>query len=138
MRASAPTAPIASFRVFFLETLAEDFHKADGDEEAAEKLAQQLHFEVCGKQRAGHGGGASGERGGDDGLPADLPVFGMEDQGTDGGGQEIEQIDALRGFLLHGEDSGHPDHEQAPPPMPKPESTPQTSPANTAMRKFSI
>ncbi len=31
----------------------------------------------------------------------------MEDQGTDGGGQEIEQIDALRGFLLHGEDSGH-------------------------------
>ena len=38
----------------------------------------------------------------------------MEDQGTDGGGQEIEQIDALRGFLLHGEDSGHPDHEQAP------------------------
>ena len=41
------------------------------------------------------------ERGGDDGLPADLPVFGMEDQGTDGGGQEIEQIDALGRQLLY-------------------------------------
>ena len=29
-------------------------------------------------------------------------------------GQRFWQIDALRGFLLHGEDSGHPDHEQAP------------------------
>ena len=44
----------------------------------------------------------------------------MKDQRTGGAGQEVQQIHALRRFLIHGQYRGHPDHQQTSAADPEP------------------
>lgn len=66
-----------------------------------------------GQQRAAHGADAACKGCGPDCTPDDLLIFDMKDQRAGRTGKKVQQIHTLRRSLLHGQDSGHPDHQQA-------------------------
>ena len=99
--------------LLLFQSLQKDLRQADEDQKPAEQLPQRLGVRLLGQQRAAHGAHGSGSRRRPDGRPDDLAVFDMKDQRTGGAGQEVQQIHTLRRSLLHGQDSGHPDHQQA-------------------------
>ena len=78
-----------------------------------EQLSQQLRVHVLGQQRAAHGADAACKGCGPDCTPDDLLIFDMKDQRAGRTGKKVQQIHTLRRSLLHGQDSGHPDHQQA-------------------------
>jgi len=45
-------------------------------------------------------------------MPLDHFILDMKDQSGDGCGNKVQQVDALRRFLIQSGDRGHPDHEQ--------------------------
>ena len=81
---------------------AEELPESGENQEPAEQLAQEFGIQSHrgpGAQAGGQGAGSHGRQG--DG-PLKPPVFSVEQAGDQGGGQEEQQVDALRHPLLHG------------------------------------
>ena len=75
--------------------------EADDNQKRSEELAQEGHLQ-SGGQPGGQGG--ADETGADEpgqGLCVQIAVFPVSRQGQQGGGEEVEQVDALGRSLVH-------------------------------------
>lgn len=108
------------------------------DQKYSKQFFQQSQLQSQRKQTEPGSGDAAAEGGWENGLPFHLMVLAVEQQGSGGGGDKIEQVDALGDFLRERCQCGEVYHQYGAPPMPKPERMPVSSPTARDRSHFSI
>lgn len=78
----------------------------------AERLAKQLYINGRGEPGAERSCENSNRNRRFQSRFIQIPAFGVTDQSADGGGEEEEKIDALRGPLVHPQKQGHDQKQQ--------------------------